>query len=226
MCYNRRGETQKVVKQIKYVIFVLICMCVTPLITHAECDYQRQAELSRLASNVQFSYNYDNSANFTINITNITDDIYVSYFNPSSLSNEILSGIGEKNIQVGAGTTLNFEIYSNDPNCSGNLLLNKYITTPTYNSFSTYDECQQFPNFKYCQLWLNTTLTDKQFETEFTKYKTIRETKKVANSSDEGFWQVLVNYFENNRAVLTIGFVFIIMLIISLILIKLLRRKH
>ena len=81
LCYNRKGGYVMKVKQIKYVIFALMCMCVTPLITHAECDYQRKAELSRMASNVQFSYTYDENIDFTVNITNIIDDIYVSNIN-------------------------------------------------------------------------------------------------------------------------------------------------
>ena len=63
-------------KKIKYVLFTLICMCVTPLITHAECDYQRQAELARLASNVQLTYTYNSDSGFQVIMTNLTSDLY------------------------------------------------------------------------------------------------------------------------------------------------------
>ena len=213
-------------KQIKYVFFALICMCVTPLITHAECDYQRQAELSRLASNVQFSYNYDSNMNFTINITNVTDDIYVSYLNPSTLSYESLYGAGEKNIQVVSGTSLKFVIYSNDHNCPGEELMTKYITTPNYNVFSNYDECKQYPNFKYCQVWLSTSITHEQFQSEFNNYTKSVESNKKSQVDKSAFWDEIVTFFEDNTPILIFGAVLIGILIITIIVVKLLRRKH
>ena len=70
MCYNRKGGT---LMRVKYVICALICMCVTPTFVHAKCDYQRQAELSRIASNVQLAYTYD-STEFTVFVSNLTID--------------------------------------------------------------------------------------------------------------------------------------------------------
>ena len=63
--------------RVKYVICALICMCVTPTFVHAKCDYQRQAELSRIASNVQVAYTYD-SVEFTVFVSNLTSDLYIT----------------------------------------------------------------------------------------------------------------------------------------------------
>ena len=127
-------------KRMKYMLFALICMGVTPLITHAECDYQRQAELSRIASNVQFSYNYNmnEGLTFTLYVNNLTDDIYVvdSY-------GQRLSGTGEKQLIYSpsrvsgfqSGDQVRFEIYSNDSNCPNNLLITKYVNFPIFNPY-------------------------------------------------------------------------------------------
>ena len=46
-------------RYIKYVVFTFICMIFVPLVSYADCDYQREAELSRIASNVQINYTYE-----------------------------------------------------------------------------------------------------------------------------------------------------------------------
>lgn len=212
-------------KQIKYILFTLICIFATPLVTHAECDYQRQAELSRLASNVQFSYTYDSNMNFTINVTNITDDIYVSYFNPGNLLSETLSGSGEKNIQAGAGVTIDFEIYSNDSNCKGDKLLTKYVSTPSPNRFYQFDECKKYPNFKYCQLWLNTAIDINQFKEEFNKYEASLNQKDTNETSNSSVLDEILLFMEDHSFVLIFGFSLIILLIVTIIIIKVVRRR-
>lgn len=213
------------VKQIKYVIFALMCMCVTPLITHAECDYQRKAELSRMASNVQFSYTYDENIDFTVNITNIIDDIYVSYFNPGTLSNEILNGVGEKSIQVGAGVTIGFEIYSNDPNCRGDKLLTKYVSTPSPNRFYQFDECKKYPNFKYCQLWLNTAIDISQFREEFNKYETSLIQKNTNEVSNLKVLDEILLFVKDHSFIFIFGFSIMLLLVVTIIMIRVVKRR-
>lgn len=160
------------VRKIKYFVFAIICMCITPLITHAECDYQRLAELSRIASNVQFNYNYDLSQglSFTLYVTNLTNDIYAvdAYGNR-------FSGAGEKSLVYSSadvtgfqnGDQVAFKFYSNDNNCKDEEIVTKYVNFPTYNPYSRFDICRQYPNFKYCQMWIDTSyLTYEEFEQE------------------------------------------------------------
>lgn len=213
------------VKQIKWVIFALMCMCVTPLITHAECDYQRKAELSRIASNVQLSYTYDSNYHFNIIITNITDDIYISYFDPGRLTDVKLSGAGEKNIGVTSGASLKFEIFSNDSSCNGDLLLTKYITVPVYNSFNSYDECQKYPNFKYCQLWLNTSITNEQFDNAFSQYTTELEEIRKKDDVEISIFDKIITFFNDNSYIIILGFTFLAIFVLGIVVIKIIRRK-
>lgn len=178
------------IKKIKYVIFVFICMCVTPLITHAECDYQRLAELSRLASNVQFSYTYDLSQGltFTLYVTNLTNDIYVI----DDYGNRFY-GLGEKSLLYSAadvsgfqnGDRIAFNFYSNDNNCKNEAITTRYVSFPYYNAYSTLEECQLHPNFKYCQVWMDVTgVNYEKFTSELNKYLANTETIESAPEPD------------------------------------------
>ena len=213
-------------KKIFYIIFVFICM--TPFITKvsADCDYQRLAELSKIANNVKLSYNYDSNANFTVTLTNLTNDIYVTYYNPGTLGTVMLSGATEQNVNVGAGTTLTFDIYSSDPNCSGKKLVTKYISTPFYNYYSTYDECKENPNFKYCQRWLNVWLTNSQFENEFVKYKQDIALANQKSVQDNSVWSTILNFFRDNVLILSVGLGIVILIIILVVIKRLPRRRH
>ena len=215
-------------KRMKYMLFALICMGVTPLITHAECDYQRQAELSRIASNVQFSYNYNmnEGLTFTLYVNNLTDDIYVvdSY-------GQRLSGTGEKQLIYSpsrvsgfqSGDQVRFEIYSNDSNCPNNLLITKYVNFPIFNPYSNLDDCKQNPNFKYCQIWMDTSsVTHEQFTSELNSAKNqpTEEAEEIKQSIFEEILSVLAR-----PQIMIVGSILLILVLISLF-IYILKRKN
>lgn len=214
------------VKRIFYIILGFICM--TPFIgkVSAECNYQRLAELSKIATNVKLSYNYDGNAKFTVTLTNITNDIYVIYYNPGILSNVTLSGLNEQSVNIGAGTTLNFNIYSNDPNCYGRKLVTKYISTPFYNYYSNYDECKKYPKFKYCQRWTNLSITNEQFESEFEKYQeSLKEHDEKKKNVD--VLESIVSFFSQNKWILILlAIVVVIFVILFLIKRVIIRRRY
>ena len=195
-------------KQIKYVFFALICMCVTPLITHAECDYQRQAELNRLASNVKLAYVYSDNG-FQVIMTNLTNDLYAT-----NLYESRINGGAERTFNYSSGT-VDFDIYSNDPNCPNELLITKSITLPVINMYYDSGECKQYPNFKYCQMWGEFNITDEQFQNEFNQY--VSSLKTNVSSAKEGksdMVEVLLDTLQNNIFMLVLlGIVIIITII-------------
>lgn len=182
------------VKQIKYVICALICMCVTPNFVHAKCDYQRQAELSRIASNVQVAYTYD-SVEFTVFVSNLTPDLYIT----DNYGREYY-GDGKEKVFKFASGTVNFDVFSNDSNCRGEGLLRKSITLPSINTFAMYPECNQYPNFKYCQNWGELAITDEQFYSEFNKYKQELSQKVLANANGQlDILDSILDVIDNNK---------------------------
>lgn len=204
------------VKQIKYVIFTLICMCVTPLITHAECDYQRQAELARLASNVQLTYTYNSNSGFQVIMTNLTSDLYAvdDY-------GKRINGGGEKIFESSSGT-VNFDIYATDRSCSGKLVT-KSINLPSINVYSYYDECKQYPNFKYCQLWGEFSVTNDQFTKELESYKEeVDESLTSADSGNSEVLEIILETLSNNAFM----FIFLGCVVVIVIIYSRLKKRH
>lgn len=205
------------VKQIKYVIFALICMCVTPLITHAECDYQRLAELSRLASNVQLSYTYSEESGFQITMTNLTNDLYAT-----NIYGQRINGGAERVFEAISGS-YNYDIYSNDSNCPGEFLLRKSINLPVRNSYSYYDECKQYPNFKYCQMWSNISVTHEQFMEELEQYKgNVEEMKDQLTTEKVSIFDTLLEVLGANWFM----FVFLGVVVLLTLIIFFVKKKH
>ncbi len=200
-------------KVYKYLIVSLGCMFISPLVIHAECSYERQAELSRIASNVQFSYSYEMKSNqpqFSVNITNLTNDIYIvdNY-------NNIFSGNGEKREQYSYGKTINFNIYSNDPLCYGEELMVQYVNIPHFNRYSEDEVCKNKEEYKLCQMWVNTShLSIDQFRKEVNKYKK-NEPKNNQIDTEETWWTAVYKIIVQNYYIFIILLVLIIAIAIK-----------
>ncbi len=174
-------------RYVKYFVCLLFCFFVSPLITKATCDYQRMAELSKIASNVQFSYTYkveNNMPIFYLSVSNITSDIYVT----DNYGNIYRQNIND--IQIFLGSNMTFNIYSHDYNCQGDKLLTKYLNLPFYNKYSSYPECANYRNYSACQMWTNDApVTDGEFYEKINSYKKTNSDKIIDNNDDTGFIQ-------------------------------------
>ncbi len=181
----------------KYLFVFLGSLFMFPLVSNAECSYERQAELSKIASNVSFNYSYNvvnQIPEFTVEIENITKDITVINREFDTFA---VNGTNRFNHSV-SGATLTYNIYSNDPNCSNQLITTKYITIPYYNYFSNIEACLDYPNFPYCQKWMNTEgITQEHFDKELEK-----DRNAVADDFEDKQFQknILEEFFIQNKA--------------------------
>ena len=202
------------VGKIKYIL-VMIIIFITPGIVQAECSYERTAELSRIASNVQFSYDYDDDLNFNVTISNLTNDIYIT-----DDSMNFFSGTGEKNMNYINGTSISYSIFSNDPSCKDEKLLTKYVNLPSYNYYYSSDECQRYPNFKYCTLWGATDIDVEQFESELAKY--INSEDVVNNEvKKNNLW---LDFLEDNKVQIIVCLIGIIVIALIFV-VRRIRKK-
>ena len=193
---------------LKILIF-LIGMLWFPVIGSAACSDGRSAELSRIAANVGFSYNYiidGGIPHFTITMTNLTNDIYVE-----DDYGTVFSGTGEKNKGYQDGYVAKFRIYSNDPSCKGEEILTQYVSLPTFNGFSTHNECKEYPDFKYCGMWNNSSIAYEKFYNEFSIYKEKLKQVKKQVKEEKSFIEQIMDFVFNNI------FVALIIIAISLI---------
>ena len=154
---------------------------------NAACDYARQVELATYAANVYVTYEIkqvvlDNNNNIVpdmhpdevdsvgdywvveiliVSIYNINDALYyvvrddgtsTTYYNSNAVD-----GVIEFEVDLERIHNLTIEIYSNDPNCSGQLLTTKYLTTPMYNVMADSSICFGIDAY-YCQKYITTEL--------------------------------------------------------------------
>ena len=197
-------------------------MLTFPLNVHASCDYERQAELSRIASNVQINYSYEvgwgAGAFFTAYITNVTNDIYIT----DNYAHRF-SGNKEGSASYLAGSKVEYTIYSNDSSCYGEKIVTQYLDIPHYNSYSQSDDCKENPNFKYCQLWDYVIVDTAQFKEELEKYK-------QAKQSDEQGEEETIGVFEQIKSFIVQNYVYILIAVATLgvfiIGFKIYRRRH
>ena len=205
------------VGKIKFILFTLIILAFPCFMhVHAECSYERQAELSRIAGNVQFSYTYEldeinNRALFSINISNVPSDIYIQ------------DDFGDRYTQFENTITTytqgekNFEIYSNDANCYGELLLTKRLDLPIYNMFYGYDECKENKDFVYCSLWGNyATITKDVFNKELNLYKAQKESTYKGDINKQNDFEKILELLKQNYYI----FIIITVLILAIVLYK------
>lgn len=190
---------------VKYFVCLFFCLFVSPLNIQASCDYQRVAELSKIASNVQFNYNYeieDSFPAFYLNISNITNDIYVA---------DNFGNVYERDVDHAAmisDQTYRFNIYSKDVNCYGEQLLIKYLKTPHFNTYSLSDFCinGQASN---CGVWSTTTpLND-------NNYNTISETQTEEVQKKDASW---IKF-------LIIGVALILVIVVVIVFVKRKKKK-
>lgn len=192
-----------------------------PMLSHAECSYERQAELSRIAGNVQISYNYSISGDrpeFVTNITNIANDIYVVERSTNKIITNETNGFEEDM----AGETVIYDIYSNDDSCKGELLTSKYVILPSYNNFSNIEDCKKKPEFKYCQIWMNTeNVSQYHFDQEFEKYIEESLEEKNGKQSSEN---TLQTFFYQNKIWIIISISSFVLIILLIVLKRKLRK--
>lgn len=205
----------------KYLLIFVGSMFIFPTLSHAECSYERQAELSRIAGNVQASYNYSISGDrpeFVTNITNITNDIYVIERSTNKMITNETNGFEEDM----AGETVIYDVYSNDNNCKGELLTSKYVTLPSYNNFSNIEDCEDYPEFKYCQIWMNTeNVSQDHFEQELEKHK---EEGLAENDKGQSSENILQNFFNQNKTWIIITFSSFVLIILLIVIKRRLRK--
>ena len=210
--------------RVRYLLFFVFCMFLYPLVTEAECSYERISELSKMASNVQLSYTYElkQTIEYDVHITNLTNDLYAMDNEGNAISGNSdvsLHFVYDERKLFSPGEAISYRFYSNDVNCKDEYLMTKYITLPKYNRFALSDECKKYPGFKYCSLWDYTDLDLDTFDSNLKKYlESLNKKSYVIDFNDKSFG--FDDLLKNNYIVFLSVFA-----IISIILIYLFKGK-
>lgn len=155
---------------------------------YAECDYETKAKINNAAGTIKaeyqtFEYNnnyYDETYGEEvsesywyglIHIYNLSDDVYVKVIDNNGNSKDYTSDdvAADGVIYVGTGMAnevkkYKIEVYATDPSCIDDVIRTIDITIPRYNVFSTYSQCDEYPDYYYCSEFV---FLDNIPETEF-----------------------------------------------------------
>lgn len=199
--------------KIRYLLIFLGCLLIFPLNSKADCDYEKQAELSRIASNVGLNYSYETKNDniyFYVDVTNVTNDIYLEDQYGNAIYND-------GSYEYGYGNTISFRIYSKDTSCGAGEILTNYVTIPTYNSFNKTEECQKNPNFKYCKPWVDTSnVSTEKFYSELSEYLTTKRENVVIENTSDSFIEAFIEEIKNYKfaPLLLIAFMLLIIFMV------------
>ena len=201
-----------------YLLIIFICLFIMPFCVEAapeipDCSTERTAELSRIASNIQFDYSYDivkGEPVFYITASNINNQIYVV----DSLGVTFREDFTR---HYDSGETINFTIYSNDSECRGKQIINRYVSLPKYNPYSAFEECQGKPDLKICQMWTNSTDVSVN---DFFKLVRDYENKKVTESKKTVVKDTFWDFISDHRIAIIVGLVVIIVIATGLFIRK------
>lgn len=207
-------------KTYKYLLIILTCFFITPLITKADCSYEREAELSRIASNVKFSYTYEIDENlkpnFTVQIMNVTNDIYISddqghtYQNQSEFSQTYLPG-----------ERITYTIYTTDDSCAKKEIMNYYLTIPFFNYYSLIPECKASPEFYLCRVWANSAnYTVPQIIEKLNEYKAEANSNLKTESNQSWLEKIKLAFSEKNKLLQLISILVAAGILVMLVIIR------
>ena len=222
-----------------YLFLILLFFSFINVYALEECTTDKMKNLRELANNVEFKYEYEmfefedieadtsgvmiTDVKYRLKILNDSDDLeYIlriddgdtEYTKEEFLQMEFVSGSKVK-IIINAFT----------PNlCSGELLKVKTIEFPLYNMFYKTSECKNYPDFKYCQEFMDTSLvTNEKFQDELKKYINNDESssKNNENNSNNN-----VSILKNNSFYYVTGGILILVVIMMIIILLTKRRRE
>lgn len=156
----------------KKIILFVICFFANMLLVNASCDYTRVANLKKIASNVNITYDYkivDNKAYFDITFANLKNDIYIyDSFHEKAYFND-----GEVTIRdFESGISYRFFIKSNDSSCKDDILFTKYVNLPKYNMYYGDPLCEGIEDYTLCQRWGSYYVSSyAEYKEQIMKYK-------------------------------------------------------
>ena len=123
----------------KILITILISILFMPYLK-ADCDYQNEVRLGKLASSITYEYKYDKTHNnFTLTIYNISDELYITY-------NQRIIAPKDGKVTINnlsQGTYLSLPVEALKGSCNGSLMT-LYIILPYSNKYYNSAECKDY----------------------------------------------------------------------------------
>ena len=167
---------------------------------------------------------------FNVSFANITDDIYLRITNDT---NDTELTFTKENMDAGEAvfqteysdelTTYTVEVLASNYDCVDEVIHKFNLTVPVFNQFSEMEACNTYPNFYYCQEYIDTEpITFPEFMEELNIYKQevdeseIEENTNLVQVDDdnnkdeedqpsEDEKSSFIRFVENNKITLIVG---------------------
>lgn len=159
----------------------------------ASCSLEEQVVANNAAGAVNvvtdkllYTYNiYDENANDNVDVNaytgmiyvyNLTNDIYFKITDGSSIEKYTVADDIGGAVAVSTGSmavvkNYNISIFNANNACNNAPIRTITVTLPRYNNFANYLSCQNYPDYYYCQQFLNSDLiTEDQFQNGLAEY--------------------------------------------------------
>ncbi|NLC48406.1 MAG: hypothetical protein GX758_03495 [Tenericutes bacterium] len=125
----------------KIIIFIFLLIPCLVLAATDDCDYTKQVELGKLASNISYETSYNSSSKtFTVTFHNVNEGLYLIYkdhiYNGSSSSEVEIKNVPQ-------GTSMKIPVKTTLISCD-NSLLTIYINLQYYNPYYDTEECENY----------------------------------------------------------------------------------
>lgn len=199
----------------KQMFIFILFMFLGIIKVEATCSLEERVQVNNaagavnvVADKLKYTYSsYDEEHDETYDIDAYTGMIYVYnltpeiYFNITDGKNketytyddDINGAVAVSTGSMAVVKDYTIAIYSTNTSCGTTPVRTISATLPRYNPFSSYQSCSEYPNYYYCQQFLNADLiTETQFMNGLEEYA--KTHKKEDESRREGIFENTVKF--------------------------------
>ena len=247
-------------KKFKLAFLSIICFLTFNIITNAasKCDYSELVEINQEAAGVKVSYeeklellekgedgigDFEEGKTppdlytryFNVNISNLTDNLYVKIYNSVDNTTKIFSSsdavngiVSFKWDDIGDITNLTVRVYtSSKTNCSNEEVLVQQVTLPMYNYYSETGYCDRNPDDSICKQYVTTEITEEEFNQKVEKEnkENLKEAETTAKS-ERSVTNKVVKIVKKNKKGFIIGGSIIIVLGVATTIVVIVKRRR
>ena len=247
-------------EKFKIAFFSVICFLSFGLIVNAasKCDYSELAEINQEAAGIKVSYEEklevlqeggladleDDELNdkpstaptlytryFMVNITNVTDNLYIKVFNSIDNSTRIFTSSDAINgvisfrwDDINTITNLTIRVYtSQNTGCANEEVLVQQATLPKYNEYSETSYCLENPDDSICAQYITKEISEKEYERKYEK--SVEEATKEEESNKKVTKKV-IKFVKKNKKGFIIGGSIIIVLGVATTVVVIVKRRR
>lgn len=183
----------------KKILLALILLFPIAKVSALNCSYSDLAYLKKLASNINYTYKYNEyngNVTFSVTLTNLQNNLYIVDKTKNTTYSYTGSEITIDNYT--SGQVVKYDIYTNSGDCTDQILYSIALTLPTYNPYYNDELCSTIPNYELCQKWSTHGLTYEKFQSSVSSYlnnlKIEEENKNKIENNEDDIWQPIIDF--------------------------------